>query len=119
MTDTEVNNKLIENKDNKSENEDFDLDKYKIINEKIVIDANGKEKHIVYVSKIKSEEEKLREKEAQQKYYEKNKDKVIKKHSEYEKERYQIDEEFRLRRNKQNRESYQRRKAQKKVCNHK
>ncbi len=58
--------------------------------------------------------DKLKETESQKRYYERNKDKILKKNMEYEKTRYHNDEEFRIRRNRQKMESYYRRKEAKK-----
>lgn len=109
---TDIDNEKIENNNSNIKN-DIDMSKYKVIEEKVIIDENGKEKQIVIVNVIQDKKEKI--KESKKKYYEKNKETILKKRNEYEKERCKIDEEFKQRRILQKKESYLRRKQLKEL----
>ncbi len=112
---TDIDNEKIENNNSNIKN-DIDMSKYKVIEEKVIIDENGKEKQIVIVQKkYKKNNDIEKLKESQKKYYEKNKDKVMKRQSEYENERYKNDEAYRMRRIQANKESYLKRKQLKEL----
>ncbi len=103
MTDLD-NNTIIENLN-------IDMTKYKVIEEKIIVDKNGKERNIIIVEKKKQTAEYTLK--AVHKYIENNKKEIYKKNGERIKERYKNDEEYRERVKQQKRESYQRSKLKK------